>query len=538
MASKNTKNFTKRNSHGRSRTNDRFNTTKGKDDKVMDKKVGGNDPRWWGSPDFVNAVANFNFSSPLGKPVPYSYLNDENGTFKIKNAANAFVGTIPGIMAIDVLPTMGIGSASNDPVNQYIRSVYTKLRSTNNQSAPYQAPDLGMYIMAIDSIHMGIEQLIRMYGMARTYSAMNRYYPEAALRAMGLLPQSTDVSSLNFYSNLADFRADILNLLIKIQTLAIPKGISICERHRELMKYVYKDGESVKSQMYLFRTPYLYKYVEGTPSTASTGGKLQAMETPIDLTWIAWVRFVDDLINAVTDSSFFAIVSGDIIKAFGYENLYSMPFFDETYTVAPVYNPEILLEIHNLTVCGDRYDDTAFDITQDPATNTLICHPYTTTSNAPGACSVYPIIDVPIDNPSPDMVMVATRLTVSGYTGYTSDNKFKFNPTMVGTEMVTKLSIYVFVNGTVTNAYTYTNVVDGMSQVNGFLMYELFFDWHPHIHYMSVNTARTEAQYHTVMSELQNYTVMSPGDLEKMHEMAVYGALTMHGVDNVGTIKK
>lgn len=342
----------------------------------------------------------------------------------------------------------------------------------------------------------------------------------------------------NLYNSLADFRASILNLLIKIQTLAIPKGIAICERHRELVKYLYKDGESIKSQMYLFRTPYLYKFVEGTPGTAATGGKLVATPTPYRQRWIEWVKYVDDLINALTSSQFFAIASGDIIKAFGYENLYSMPFFEETYTVVPVFNPEILLEIHNLTVCGDRYNETAFDITQDPSTNTLICHPYTTTGALPGACSVYPIIDVPIDNPSPDMVMVATRLTVAGYTAYISeDSKFKFNPSMIGTEMVIRLTIYYFDYNDRSVAYvdTDTNVIDTLAQFGSFAMYEMFFDWHPHVHYMSVNSGKTNGAYHSIVSELQNYTVMSPGDLEKMHEMAVYGALTMHGVDNVGT---
>lgn len=519
----------------RSKPVNRSYTEKGKNEKVMDKKPGGNDPRWWGPADYTAAVGKFNFSSPLGKAVPWNYSNDPNGGLVVSNAtgtaASIFIDTIPGIMAIDVLPVMGLADSSIDPVNQYIRSVFTKLRSTNNQAAPYQAPDLGMYIMAIDSVHMGIEQLIRMYGIARTYSAMNRYMPTALLKAMGINPTGSTAASL--YANLADFRAQILNLMIKIQTLSIPKGVAINERHRELVKYVYKDGESAKAQMYLFRTPYLYKYNE---TYSDNGGGLNAVSAPVGGSWSDWVTFVDDLINQLTASQFFANVSGDIIKSFGYENLYTMPFFDEVYTVAPVYNPEILLEIHNLTVCGDRFSDTAFDITQDAGSNTLICHPYFTTGSSAPAGVIFPLIDVPVDDPNPDMVMVATRLAVTGYAGYDSAAaKFKFNPHMLGTEAVTKLTIYHYnAAGTLQAKSTTSNVMDNYASFTEFIVYELFFDWHPHAWYLTRSTTGDTASFHSIISELQNYTIMSPGDLQKLHEMAVYGALTMVNVENVG----
>lgn len=534
MATKKPRNFTHeegksknaaRYSRGKGKSNNRF--TKGKDEQVMDKKPGGNDPRWWGTSDYVKSVAQFNFASPLGKPIPYTFLNDPTSAVQYELHPRA-ITTVPGIMSIDVLPTLGIARSAVDPVNTYVRSVYTKLRSTNNQGAPYQAPDLGMYIMAIDSVHMGIEQLIRMYGIARTYSAMNRYMPNALLTAMGVNP---DDSSYSLYANLADFRAQILNLMIKVQTLAIPKGININERHRELVKYVYKDGESVKAQMYLFRTPYLYKFDE---TYSESGGGLRAAAAPIGGSAAAWVSFVHDLIDQLTVSQFFAIVSGDIIKSFGYENLYGMPFFDELYTVVPLYNPEILLEIHNLKVCGNRWDDTAFDITQDASTNSMICAPYCGTVNPSSGC-VNPIIDVPIDNPDPDTIMVATRLAVVGTVGYDDTKaKYKFAPSAVGTEMVIALHIYTYASdGTLTEFISDTNTYissDGI--IDSAPMRELFFDWHPHMYYMIASAGKV--QLGTMLSELANYTVMDTGDLTKMHEMAIYGALTVVGVDNVG----
>lgn len=532
MASKTTKNFTNKSNQGKSRGPKRrvnYNSTKGKDEQVMDKKPGGNDPRWWGSEDYVKSVASFNFASPLGMPVPYTFLDDPNATFRWKKATNS-IGTIPGIMAIDILPTMGVARDAVDPVNQYIRTVFTKLRSTNNQNAPYQPADLGMYILAIDSIHMGIEQLIRMYGVARTYAAMNRYYPDALLQAMGVDPRA---SSGGIYNNLADMRAAILNLMIKVQTLAIPRGINLNERHREIVKYVYKDGESVKAQMYLFRTPYLYEYEDaGSPS----GGKLVAKEMPIGQGFGYWIAAVDQMINKLATSSLFAVVSGDIIKSFTYEKLYTMPFFDELYTVVPINNPEILLEIHNLKVVGDRWDNTAFDITQDPDTASLEAWPYTTTGDLPSAGSINCVIDVPVDNPNADLVMVATRLATVGLTGWIPDkNAYKFVPSCLGTEMVIRLTIFAYDEaGTLKTFTTDRNTISGMATMRDWAGMELFFDWHPHMYVITTNSSKESVSLDTIVSELSNYTVIEAGDLTKMHDMAVYGALTIVDVDNVG----
>lgn len=535
MATKKPRNFTHeegkcknaaRNTRGKGKSNNRF--TKGKDEQVMDKKPGGNDPRWWGASDYIKSVASFNFASPLGKPIPYSFLNDPASTVQYGIHSSA-ITTVPGIMAIDVLPTMGIARSAPDPVNTYVRSVYTKLRSTNNQGAPYQAPDLGMYIMAIDSVHMGIEQLVRMYGIARTYSAMNRYMPNALLRAMGVEP---DDATYNLYANLADFRAQILNLMIKIQTLAIPKGINFNERHRELVKYVYKDGESVKAQMYLFRTQYLYKFNE---TYSESGGGLNAVPTPIGRNAAQWISFVNDLIDQLTVSQFFAIVSGDIIKSFGYENLYGMPFFDELYTVVPIYNPEILLEIHNLKVCGDRWSDTAFDVSQDAGTNSMIAAPYCGTT-APSVGCINPVIDVPVDTPDPDMVMIATRLTCVGTVGWDETaQKYKFVPSAIGTELVTRLNVYEYTSaGVLKETSTDTNTISSSISYSTAPIREFFFDWHPHIYNVIAESNHSSVKLVTIFSELANYTVMDTGDLSKMHEMAIYGALTVVGVDNVG----
>lgn len=515
---------------------------KGKDEGVMDKRPGGNDPRWWGPLDFVQTVGRFNFSNPLGKKVNFSFLNDPNGnnTISMSTAATA-IPTIPGVMAIDVLPVFGVCQYPVDPMNTYLRSFYSKLRSTNNQSAPYAAPDLGIYLLAIDSIHMGIEQLVRMYGIARTYSALNRYMPDAYLQAMGIDPKH---ANYNLYSNLADFRAEIINLMIKCSTLSIPKGLNFNERHRELVKYVYADGNTAKAQAYLFRTPYLYKF---NATYNQSGGGLEATPVPAPGSPASsWITFVNSLIDILIGNQDFNIVSGDIQKSFGYDNLYYMPFLDEAYTVIPVYNPEILLEIHNAKVVGDRFDNTSFDIYQDAGINTLICHPYSGTTGAT-AVPVNCVIDVPLDTPDPDTVMIATRLACVGTYMYDSSaSKFKCVPMTLGTEMVIGLHIYSYnAAGVLTSADTYTNVITPstlgattmtFSQIVGKVK-QSYFDWHPHI-YCELTSAAGNIEFLGIWSELSDYTLMEVADLIKLHEMALHGSLTVDGIDTVGLVKR
>jgi len=504
--------------------------TKGKDEEVMDKREGGNDPRWWGTPDYVKSVARFNFSNPLGKPIPFTVANDPTSTV-VYSVSSSAISSLPGVMAIDVLPTLGIAKSATDSINTYVRSVFTKLRSTNNQSAPYQAPDLGMYIMAIDSVHMIIEQLVRMYGVARTYSSMNRYMPQAFLSAMGIDPNS---SEYNLYSNLADFRAEILNLMLKLQTVVIPKGIHLNERHRELVKYIYLDGNTSKSQCYLFRTKYLYRFED---ISDSNGSKLTAVATPIGQSAMRWILLANEMIDRLTTSQFCAIVSGDMIKSFGYENLYKMSFFDEMYAVVPVYNPEILLEIHNMRLAGDRWNDTAFDITQNVGLNEIIAAPYCKSTHIPTG-PVFPIIDVPVEDPDPDTVMIATRLVHSGTVGM-EDNNYKYVPSAIGTELPLDMVIYYYRNGTLVSVSEDANSFTGASageQYRVTYTLESNFDWHP-LAYNFVFSGDNPALF-SVSGDLSNYTVMSPGDLQKLHEMAVFAALTMIDVDTVGIPNK
>lgn len=521
----------RRNNKNSFRNRQRESVSKGKDESVMEQREGGNNPRWYGSEKYVQSVGQFNFSSPLGRAMHWSFRNDPQSGVSWSMASNRTLETIPGVMAINILPTLGVTSSAVDPMNTYIQAFYSKLRSTNNQSAPYAAPDLGIYILAVDSIHIMLSHLIRAYGVARTYNIMNKYYPVAVLRAMGI--EANNVT-YPMFSNLADVRARILQLMVKAQTIAIPKGINYNERHRELFKYVYSDGTTSKAQTYLFRPAYVYKFKE---TYSQQGGGLEATPTPNNASIANWLTLTEDLIDAVRQSQSNNIISGDIVKSFGYEELYTMEYFEPEYTVVPVYNPEILLEIHNAKVCGDRYDATAFDVYQDANTNSLISAPYCKPTKAP-AGPVDCIIDVPVDTPSPDIVMVATRLATTGAVGYitaSSGGHYKFVPDTLGSEMVVSLAFYyLMTDGTIGVSTTDTNVVDETSATSLFtVMKESFFDWHPHMYYIDADSNHN-GLFHGVISELSNYTIMSVGDLMNLHQVAMYGLLTAVKIDNVG----
>lgn len=509
--------------------------TKGKDEEVMQDRPGGNDPRWWGTKEFVDAVGKFPYAYPLGQKIPWSFVNDPQSSAQMTmNSSEYATHTVPGFMTIDVLPTLGVCRYAVDYPNAYLRAIYSKLRSTNNQSAPYYAPDLGMYLMAIDSVYMGLDQLVRIYGAARTYSPLNRYLPTAMLNAMGINPTHPNY---NLYGNLANFRAKILALMVKIRTLNFPKGINFNTRHRQLVSFVYADGENSKAQCYVFRTPYLYKY---KATYNESGGGLEAAAVPAYGSSAAeWISFVETLIDAFIDDQDFAIISGDIAKSFGYESLIGMSYIDENYSVVPIHNPEILLEIHNLKVSGDRYANTSFDLYQDASLNAFVCAPYCgTTDGTVGPVNV--LIDVPIDSPDSDTNMVATRLTTVGpYTYDTGTSKYKFVPITLGTELVVDLVIWYYDDkGSLKSYTTYTNAISSAGSTFTYkgimnVAKESFFDWHPH-QYVLHTDSNGNLEFYGCISELSDYTVIESGALNQLNQVALFGALTINGLDTVG----
>lgn len=310
-----------------------------------------NDPNWYAlNKQLLKDAASFPYAWPLG-----NRLNV--GEFaKVINK-----GSIPGIMVMNWVPTIGYSHDGTSPVNVASINTYTKVRHDNSGHANYDHADYMMYLLAMDSVYAFHSWMRRVYGVALTYSNTNRYYPRALVKAMGV-----DFEDLQ--RNLADFRQYINTYAVKASALAVPANMSIMTKHYWMSEGLYYDSNQDKPQTYLFNPLGFYKFAlsegaepHGTlvmeplfnkctsrePCVMATGATIEPKLTFRDI-----IMYGDALLAPIISDEDFGIMSGDTLKSFGIGGCYTLPITEETYTVVPSYSPEVLDQIQNATFIG------------------------------------------------------------------------------------------------------------------------------------------------------------------------------------------
>lgn len=198
---------------------------------------GGNDFSWYNTlPELTAAASNIPFSRPLGTEISYeSLVNAPTKTSNIleyrggkktlfPQATTQVATSLPGMMFIEWYPTIGASYASNSPINMISREIYSYVRHVNSGSANYDAPDLMMYLIAMDSLYSMYNAAVRVYGLMNLYTSSNRYMPKALIEGLGW-----DFNSV--LGNMAQFRWAINNVAYKMSSLAVPSFMSYYLRH-------------------------------------------------------------------------------------------------------------------------------------------------------------------------------------------------------------------------------------------------------------------------------------------------------------------
>lgn len=308
-----------------------------------------NDVAWYSQNEqLLRDVASFSYNYPVGGQMPH----DPEGTPFVNNTS------VPGIMTIAVTPRYGVLKHANDPVNIAMRNVYTRVRGANSGKWNYEAPDLMLYLLAMDSCYSFIAALKRAYGTVLTYSYTNRYFPMAAVHAQGF-------NFLSLQKNIADFRAYINTLVVKVGSMCIPASLSYMARHQWMFDGMYYDTPNdLKAQVYMYVPEAFYRYTLDSDGA----GALQLLDfdrTKYSSDFVypdtdeenGWkfediVAFGNALIDPILSDQDMNVMSGDILKAFGPEGVYKLGSIPETYTVIPAYSQEVLNQIHNSSLCG------------------------------------------------------------------------------------------------------------------------------------------------------------------------------------------
>lgn len=485
-----------------------------------------NDVTWYSRfPQLINDSATFPFSYPVGSPFSLSNSNVTNVDY------NNII--IPGVYQIAWLPSIGIARDGTAPINVAARNIYTFLRNENSGKTNYEAPDLMMYLLAMDSLLSFQSMLKRVYGVARLFSPTNRYYPRQLLIAMNVDPD-------DIFAHLADLRYYVNLLADKIGQLVVPNDYYLFTRHRWMNEGLYVDGVSDKAQTYMFTQAAYLQYT----NTGSTGTELKWVpyaafdSVPKDklYTLDELIAYFNKLFNPVMLDEDFNIMSGDILKAYG-PNVYKIPYVTEDYMVLPTYDETVLMQIHNMTITGPVIISGIY---QNPSVNngTLQFQVYTkspgdtwdsVTSNSRSV-----LLNMYKDNVTPGDVMEATRLIVRvDDTPIADGDVTKYAVLSCGTEIVACCYIHfpewaeegkygVVPIQTNNPKLGVTPTADQTFTVAGTFALSSQFDWAPQL-WVDTKLPGTGVTSFTATPafDVANYTVLTPDNVNRLHEVAL-----------------
>lgn len=499
-----------------------------------------NDPSWYAYNEaLLRDSASVAFGWPVGNRIDFDH-ND----FRTSKGAYE---SVPGIMVFDVLPTIGGSYDRYSAVNVASRNIYSFVRHANAGHSNYDAPDLMMYLLAMDSVYSMYAYLVRLYGVLQLYTVYNRYYPNALVTGM-------KVDYDDMINHIADLRYFINQYAVKIGSMCVPNSMSYITRHIWMFSGLYVDSPSAKAQTYMY-TPvgfYVFNETEGA-------GKLQLslfkdVNEGNNLTFDQLTKYAEGLVDIILASEDMNIMSGDILKAFGPEGLFKVATISEDYMVLPSYEPEVLSQLQNATIleiADTMYEAGRFDITQDPSVTGggAILQTFRITMGKPEKAALYQgrqLLNMYKDDPTPADVMVASRLmAISTKTDGVVTLQHCGSELVVGARILymgtdnknwVVKSTQDFHYGMYLEYKTYdnpgsagmTNTLAAYSKVADFIsdLSRLSnFNYHPQINIgsnLSVNgAASNDIAIDGFMFDVNNYALVDEHTLAKMHETAL-----------------
>lgn len=467
------------------------------------------------------------------------------------------LGPNPGGSTVDVDEALvGSGSikkvgAAPIAINQAADSTYSFTVHANSRTYVYDAVDQMMIIQAGIQVFSILQAVIRAYGTIKFYSETNRYLPDTLITAMGFDPS-------DMRKHLAQIWFDINNLIDQSRQIWIPNVFPLLKRWMWLNASIFKDAEGSYAQLYVPVQNMYYTYSE---TVLQTGGALlpitvsgtetayfQPGETAYP--WRIWKETIQAMINNLINSQDRGIMYGDLLKAYGTDKIFAMPPIGSDYMTVPEYSMEVLMQIENMHT-------TSYHMNGIIQQNNKLFPTFMDTGHghAPGMHQVlnfHTTSDV-----TPEMIMLATRLTASGInigpyfkTSYSNaDKKYTVQPAQMvvshstGTETVDKWRVIYsrdtvaqmpegYISFPASAADVGYSVQGGQSgSVYGRMM---AFDWHPFRSTIdsgeqvvqpgtATSTVLVQAgDARTYYGDYDKYAYVDFDALDKIHNTAVY----------------
>lgn len=466
--------------------------------------------------------------------------------FNFPSSVQMEVASIPGVMEIDFVPTIGYSPDINSPASIAFQKLHAFLQSTVSVSIDPEPADLGLYMFAWDTVFMWYNSLCRVHATMNGYDLLNRYYPRALVAAQGF-------NFSDLFSKQAQLEYYINALGYKISQFYVPAGYEFMSRHMWMTSGIYLDADEPKAQAYVFRPHIMYTFVETDTNKPAYLDPivLQPYYDKGGFTMEDIISITETLINPILQSGTMRDISALLLRAFGASNMMKIDGVLPGDIINPEYKPEVLEQLGNSTIfpipdlSSDSTFGDSFQITQGELDSGVKAGAIIQTCQ-------WVIKD---KTANPDYLLqlyVANRMLNVMNGNYTADNVLEATRWMVIPALATKdvdpkVGTYLSFNGYGTEILCgltiyYINFNNDVSYMLGFdtyfdiskpSIYEVFrrlslqsaFDWSPVAYGCTGPTTEGGTSYvHGPICEARDFTVVGNLELTKIHETKVLSA--------------
>lgn len=540
-----------------------------------------NDPSWY-TPNGLMAkdVASVAFGYPNGLSFPIMEETEFGSSGITKNVRT------PGIFIYETMLQYGKADGKTDPLNVAAQNVYLKMRSSTSGQSYYEANDVGMTLAAVDNLYSFYSWVVRLYGLMNSKSnPLNKYIPKDLVYA-------NHVNYRDLEENIADFRAWINRFAFTLAGVAVPKNIDIFKRHIFMYENLYTDANSIKSQYYMYVPFGFWVYDElDTPSTLrpyslfalarqTTGDN---NNNPTKFLTFQDLRIIGErLLDPILQSDSVRYIAADILKSYGDGGVFKVYQIDETYSITPSYNQEVLAQMENAWVLpqiATRYNyDQAFGTQTQVQTfytqhssfdrtsiitgvtepnNSYIRAVYSYVMRVTGLEDPLIVANQSVESTnvlvnshiqgdvSPDKILVDTRLTrPKTITEQTSSTNYGTHYVSTiqdaGSEVVAAAWMVIHQEGSVPSFIRFNsvmstivsesggNIIKLSSDVGGLLNYVLSFDWSPRFYLIDQESTPDGIRTAGIigpMWDLDNWTILNRTTLDNINYNAILGEI-------------
>lgn len=509
-------------------------------------------------------------SLPFGRMTGLPYLTQVQSQTQPSNVKVADNISMPGIFTYYLMPTFGTNTDQTGPLNVASNALYISTRRATSGTSYYMQNNEMLYVLAIGNAYSFYSWITRLYGLACNMSWENKYTPEALVEANGVI--YSDIRN-----NLADFRAWINQFEFMLERFVIPKDLTYITRQVFVYENVYTDANTQKAQYYMYAPAGFYFFREGVEESAV--GSLIFKPCPVIdpnatatnnmFTLQALMEYGDAMLKPIINSEQFLHVMADIAKAFGDNGMFRLAQIAETYSVHPVYNPEVLTQFENayiydgtvaagsvdqVTILNNSYLATQAYVMPDMQTTGII-EPFMQRDEI--------ILNFHHNSPTPEEIIVATRLTGNGLQPLTAIDWTKFGypkgmdglgaePRHFASEIVVQARIYYYDQHSIAGHLEYkldyarvatrntllwtpeqnvlmSDLSSKISRATRTMALVSRFDWHPPIYFISGygtdQSSWTIINVSDVFQDIEVSSRISGDNIDQMNAMALLAML-------------